>query len=299
MRRLIPGPVILTADDYGLAAGVSQGILELADASRISALSAIVTLPRWPEDAARLASVRAKVSVGLHLNLTLGRPLGAMPRLAPDGRLPAIGTLVRRAVMRDIDRGEIRAEVVRQLEAFERHAGCKPDHVDGHQHAHALPLVRGAVLDALETFYGKARPLVRDPGDRAISIATRGGEMAKAYGIAALAAGFRLQALWRGFPVNHGFSGFSAFDTSRLYEVELASAMRSTGLGHVLMCHPGYPDAELAGLDPVVERRMAELEALCINPEMPHRIWRPERRPGEPIVDWAWLERRGLMAYGR
>lgn len=299
MRRLIPGPVILTADDYGIAAGVTRGILELAEARRISATSAIVTLPRWPEDASKLAAVREKISIGLHLNLTLGKPLGAMQRLAPDGILPPVGTLAKRAVRRDIDPAEVRAEVLRQLEAFERHAGFKPDHIDGHQHAHMLPVVRGGLLDALDQFYGPLKPLIRDPGDRALSIVTRGGEMAKAFGVNALATGFYLQALWRGYRTNRGFSGFSTFDTERMYEVELASAMRATGFGHILMCHPGYPDAELAALDPVTIRREQELEALRINPEMPHRIWRPDRKPGEAIVDWSWLDRRGLMAYGR
>ena len=63
----MPGNLILCADDYGLAAGVTQGILELADAGRISATSAIVTFPRWAEDAPRLGPVREKISIGLRL----------------------------------------------------------------------------------------------------------------------------------------------------------------------------------------------------------------------------------------
>ena len=126
---------------------------------------------------------------------------------------------------------------------------------------HQVPCCRG-VLDAVKSWYGNLVPLVRDPGDRAFAIAARGGEMSKAFTIAALTYGFTWMARRRGLRVNSGFSGFSGFDTERIYDIELAGAMRMTGGGHILMCHPGYPDVELAGLDPVVERRAQELESL-------------------------------------
>ena len=44
------------------------------------------------------------------------------------------------------------------------------------------------------------------------------------------------------------------------------------------MCHPGHPDAELATLDPVVNRRRMEYDALMANPALMARIWRPARR---------------------
>ena len=284
--KLRPGPVILNADDYGIAAGVTQGIYELAQAERISATSAIVTLPRWAEDARRLTALRGKIAIGLHVNLTLGKPLGAMAKLAPGGVLPTVGELLRRALKREIDYAEIAAEVTRQLEAFEREAGFPPDHIDSHQHVHVLPGVRRGLLAALVARFPGPKPLLRDPGDRMFSICARGGEMAKAFGIAALAAGFKFQARRLGFPTNNGFSGFSAFDTDRMYEIELAGAMRLTGAGHILMCHPGFPDAELRALDPVVERRGQEQEALRINPELPKRIWHPERGAADGPLAW-------------
>lgn len=290
MFRLRPGPVILCADDYAMSAGVTQGIYELAEGRRISALSAVTTLPRWREDARRLQAVRDKVSVGLHLNFTVGAPLGPMPRLAPEGRLPPPGALLRKIASRAIDWEEVRAETLRQVEAFERETGFKPDHVDGHQHMHAMPIMRRGVLQALsDAFPGPSKPLVRDPGDRAYSIAGRGGEMAKAFMAAGATYGLKFLARRRGFPVNRGFSGFSQFDTSRLYDIEIAAALRMTGAGHMVMCHPGYPDAEIAALDPVVERRGQELETLKTNPELPHRIWRPERDPDTGLIDWRWI----------
>ena len=77
----------------------------------------MVTFSRWPEDARRrLADIRGKVAVGLHLNLTLGHPLGSMPGLAPEGVLPPVSMLVKRAVLGRIDPQEIEAEARRQLD---------------------------------------------------------------------------------------------------------------------------------------------------------------------------------------
>ena len=281
-----PGPVILCADDYGLAAGVSRGIIELAEAGRISATSAIVTFPRWPEDARRLADIRPRISVGLHIMLTLGRAVGPMPRLAPDGLLPSVGALVRKSLLRQIEPEEVRAEVTRQLDRFERATGFLPDHIDGHQHAHALPGVRQGVLEALAARFGQVKPLVRDPGDAVLAILRRGGEKAKALAITGLSFGFGTAARARGFPVNRGFSGVSAFDTSIPYANELTSALRTTGTRHIVMCHPGHPDEELRRIEPVVERRAQELAVLRDNPELLRRIWRPDRTSAGAPIDW-------------
>jgi len=62
--------VVLCADDYALSAAVSQGIAALAEAGRLSATSAMVLSPRWREDAARLAPLRNRLDVGLHLDWT-------------------------------------------------------------------------------------------------------------------------------------------------------------------------------------------------------------------------------------
>ena len=39
--------VILCADDFGLADGVSQGIVELAQMGRLSATGAMTNMPGW------------------------------------------------------------------------------------------------------------------------------------------------------------------------------------------------------------------------------------------------------------
>src|SRR5262249_11303126 len=124
--------IILCADDYALTEGVSRAIGELAAARRLSATSVMVTTPHWPAMAQRLIVHRAHLAVGLHLNLTLGGPLGSMPRLAPAGNFPSFNRLFARAFRYGLEFGEVRAEIERQLDRFEQILGFPPDHVDGH-----------------------------------------------------------------------------------------------------------------------------------------------------------------------
>jgi predicted glycoside hydrolase/deacetylase ChbG (UPF0249 family) len=279
--------IILCADDYALTEGVSRAVGELAAARRLSATSAMVTTPCWPAMAQRLAVHRGRIAVGLHLNLTLGAPLGAMPRFAPGGMFPRRNTLLVRALLGLVSRAEIRAEVERQLDSFERHLGFPPDHIDGHEHVHVLPGIRRSLLDVVSQRYSGPKPLLRDPADSWSAIAARGGVQGKAKAIAALAYGFGDDAGQRGLPTNAGFSGFSSFDVNEPFAEELERALRQPGPRHIVMCHPGHPDAELAALDSVVERRRMEYEALMRDASLVDRIWRPARGTDGPPVDWS------------
>jgi predicted glycoside hydrolase/deacetylase ChbG (UPF0249 family) len=278
--------IVLCADDYALTEGVSRAVGELAAARRISATSALVTAPQWPAMAKRLAVHRGRIAVGLHLNLTLGAPLGPMPGFAPSGVFPKRNAVLVRALTGLIHAAEIGAEIERQLDAFERHLGFPPDHIDGHEHMHVLSGVRQCLFEAVARRYPGRKPLLRDPSDSWRAIAERGASRAKALAVAALALRFGAGARRRRLPTNRGFSGFSGFDVRVPYAQELAGALRAPGPRHIVMCHPGHADAELAALDPVVERRRMEYEALMRDASLPERIWRPVRAPDGPPVDW-------------
>jgi hypothetical protein len=279
--------ILLCADDYGLTEGVSRAIGELAAARRLSATSALVTTPHWPAMAQRLVIHRGRIAVGLHLNLTLGTPLGAMPGFAPRGAFPKRNAVVVRALLGLVQTREIAAEIERQLDAFERHFGFPPDHIDGHEHMHVLSGIRQCLLQVVAQRYPGVKPLVRNPSDSRKAIAARGGPRGKALAVAALAFRFAAGARRRGIPTNHGFSGFSEFDVKLPYAEELEAAFRAPGSCHIVMCHPGHADAELAAVDPVVERRRMEYEALMRDASLVERLWRPTRGPDGPPVDWS------------
>lgn len=278
--------VILCADDFAMTEGVSKGIEELALARRLSATSAMVNMPGWQDLALKLADLRPYVATGLHLNLTLGPPLGVSPGLAPDNELPDHMALVRMCLTAAISTCEIAAEIERQLVAFEEATGFPPDFVDGHQHVHALPRVRRALMEVLVERYPGLRPLVRDPEDKPTRILRRQAAPHKALAISMLSRGFGASARLAGFVTNHGFAGVSAFDLDSPYEEELACFFSHRGPRHLVMCHPGYPDAALAELDPVVERRHQELDALFAVERLDEAIWHVPGGRSRAPVDW-------------
>lgn len=278
--------IILCADDYGLAGGVNHAITELAANRRISATSALVTLDDWPDAAPGLAALRSDISVGVHLNLTLGRPLGAMPSAAPTGTLPTVGQLIGRALSGRLQGHEITAEFTRQFERFEATVGHPPDHIDGHQHVHALPTMRQALIAAIGTMNWPNKPLVRTPCDTVSHIFGRRQSMAKAALISALGSGMRAGLRRADLPTNDTFAGFSAFDQTTDFRAELTAHLSRAGACHIVMCHPGKVDADLRARDPVVERRAQEHDALMTAPGLPPRIWHPDRASNGPPIDW-------------
>lgn len=148
--------LVLCADDYALNAPVSEGIVHLIRAQRLSATSVMVLSPRWPSDVAALRECRDLADVGLHLDWT-----SDFAQQAGHGRSLA-------AVMWQSLRGAwqpeaVRAVIERQLDAFEQHWQAAPDHVDGHQHVQQFPGLRDVLLSVLQRRYGAhtARPWLR------------------------------------------------------------------------------------------------------------------------------------------
>ena len=151
----------LCADDFGLSPGISAGIARLAQAQRLTAISCITNSPHWEASAPLLAALPASVDTGLHINLTEGRPLSArLAKLWP--RLPALPVLIVRAHLGLLPRAELRSAVHAQLAAFRAATGVAPRYIDGHQHVHHLPVLRGIILDMVE--HVQPLPALRNTG---------------------------------------------------------------------------------------------------------------------------------------
>jgi predicted glycoside hydrolase/deacetylase ChbG (UPF0249 family) len=255
-------PFVLCADDYALSPAVSRGILQALEAGRLSATSVMTTRSSWPAGARELHRLERRADIGLHVNLTLGAPLGAMPGFAPTGALPEVYRVLGQARRGMLPEREIRDEIARQIDVFAEYFGAWPDFVDGHQHVQIFPHIRGWLLDVLDARGLAGRVWLRDSGDCAARILRRGVESGKALGIAFLARGFAREARRRGYATNDGFAGFSRFDPARDYAADLARHLKAPGRRHLVMCHPGYCDAELAASDKVTLTRERELAFL-------------------------------------
>lgn len=254
-------PVVLCADDFGLSDGVSAAILDLGRQGRISATSAMTNLPGWVRGAGALRELSGGLGVGLHLNLTTGRPLGTMERFAPSDTFPPVGPVLRAALAGTLPRHEIRDEIGRQLDAFEAAFAAAPAFIDGHQHVHALRGVREVLMRVLGD-RGLTGLWLRDPSDRVPAIVRRRVAVRKALVVKALASGFGQAAKKAGFAVNAGFSGFSPFDPGLEAGPVFEAALSDLGERPVVMCHPGRVDEELRTFDPVLVPRERELTYL-------------------------------------
>ena len=134
--------LIVNADDFGLTRGVSAGILAAHRHGIVSSTTVLVTAEI---DREQLAQAReAGLGLGLHLNLTLGRPLTRGRSLVDGG-----GAFVRdvRRAAAGAEAREVRAEAEAQVARFEKLVGRLPTHIDTHHHVGLYPPVRDVVLD--------------------------------------------------------------------------------------------------------------------------------------------------------
>ncbi|MCU0817927.1 MAG: ChbG/HpnK family deacetylase [Beijerinckiaceae bacterium] len=254
-----PTRFVLTADDFALTPGVSAGIIDLLEVGRITAAGAMTNRPHWRSNAAAFGQFSGVADLGLHFNLTCGAPLTRMSRLAPAGALPKLPVILRAGVMGSLPAGEIAAELEAQIDAFEQAMGRSPDFIDGHQHVHALPGVRRVLAEVLPRRFPGVKPYLRDPTDAVAAIRARKRHGAKAMLLASLARPFGARMRSLGFDLNQGFSGYSRFEANGDYAGDFARYLVACGPRPLIMCHPGFVDDELRGLDPATGSRETEM----------------------------------------
>lgn len=256
-------PFCLCADDFALSAGVSRGILEALGAGRLSATSAMTNRPSWPIAARQVKQFEDKADIGLHLNLTLGNPLGPMPKFAASGQFPHLHQLVKAALLRQLPAVEIGQEISRQIDEFCEHFGAPPAFIDGHHHVHVLPQVRAQLFACLEAKGLSGKVWLRDSSDRLSRVLRRGvRELARSLGGAWLAKNFAREAAAHGFLTNDGFAGWSGGRPNLDCAVIFPRYLRAPGERHLVMCHPGYCDEELRAVDSLTFPREIELRFL-------------------------------------
>ncbi len=253
----------LCADDFGLSDGVSLGIIDLIRRGRLSAASCMMAGAALEPHARELGQLRDKADIGLHLTFTDLAPIGAMPRVMRDGQVAALGALMRSAFAGGLDRGEIRAEIDRQINRFEVVFGHAPDFVDGHQHVHLLPVIRHALFDAFREGRLPRTTAVRNCAEAPSAILARRVEIPKTLFISALSSGIASTAARLGVPTNDSFRGVTAFDTDRPFGPTFKRFLAGTGRRPLAMCHPALPGYVADPTDVIASARPLEYAYLA------------------------------------
>jgi len=133
--------LILNADDLGYSPAVNRAIFALHACGRLDSASLVVNLPH-SRAAMEGACERPELAVGIHLNLTKGRPClppEQIPSLAGgDGVFHTPPAFFARALAGRVSLGEVEAELRVQIERALA-AGIRISHLDSHSHWHVLP----------------------------------------------------------------------------------------------------------------------------------------------------------------
>src|SRR6266511_3990969 len=134
--------LIITADDYGMCDAVNDAIEECLAAGAVHATCVMINMPAY----AAAAALRQRFphrSIGIHWNLTQGRPLlppSQIPSLVngDDGNFLPASQLRCRWLLRRISPAELTAELRAQYQRFCEVAG-EPDFWNTHENVHVLP----------------------------------------------------------------------------------------------------------------------------------------------------------------
>ncbi len=267
----------LCADDFGQSAAIDAGILSLIGRGRLQATSVLAEGPDWPAGAARLkellapgqaqaqaqaqpqadsqadSQVHPKAEVGLHLNLT--HPFDGATLARPLSRWLLASSL------RQVSRTAVRDTFLHQVDAFVRHFGRLPDYLDGHQHVHAFPVVRDAVMDVIDRCWqGQGvRPWLRVP-ERLI-----GGDAAfKAFVLRTSTRGFGALAESRGLRTTPAFGGMYSLLPDDGFEGRMKRWLREAPDRTLIMCHPGLTGRSAHDpTDPIAPARAVEYAYLA------------------------------------
>jgi predicted glycoside hydrolase/deacetylase ChbG (UPF0249 family) len=248
--------LIVTADDFNLSAGVSRGILDAHQHGIVTETSVMVNLGDLQHAVALLAAA-PRLAVGLHLNITRGRPVAA-PSLVAE-ILGAEGQFCGspQALPAQLQAAAVRSEFQAQVGTFVRAFGRLPQHLDTHHHVHQHPVVLDVLLDLAASLHVPMR---------SIDACMRATVMARGLGSPAYFLG-------------------DAGDEPYWTLTRLGSTIPTLSPGVTeLMCHPGYFDESIA-YSRYGRQRDVERQALCA-PEVAAML----RQQGVQLVTYAALQ---------
>lgn len=236
----------LCADDFAQSPAISQGILDLLQAGRLSATSVMTQSPHWPGLAAPLSELQQQADLGLHFNLT--HDFASGPQL-----IKPLAHWLLLSQLRQLPYQALLDSLLRQIDLFSQHLGRLPDFIDGHQHVHALPVVHDALFAAIALRWPSGqRPYLRAPEQ----LGHPGDSRLKAVVLQMVCRGFAQAASQHGLVCNRWFAGLYALQAEAGFATLMQQWLQQCEDGALLMCHPGLPADDAS--DPIAAARAVE-----------------------------------------
>ncbi|PSU34832.1 ChbG/HpnK family deacetylase [Photobacterium lutimaris] len=229
--------LIINADDFGLTKGVNAAIVEAMNNGVVTSTTLMVN-QLGTADAIDLIHTHKLESIGLHVNLTLGKPVSEPEEIS--SLVDSNGEFHSRKYLTD-NADKINAEHV-YIEAMNQYLNAKSygvdiDHFDSHHFAAFLPNLRdGFIKFANEVGLASRRADYYIEDIQALAVKTTDKFSAQFYGERANIKGLK--------------------DTI----LELKGSDNETTVE--IMAHPGYSGDELASLSSYTTQREHELSVL-------------------------------------
>jgi predicted glycoside hydrolase/deacetylase ChbG (UPF0249 family) len=247
--------LIVNADDLAWAEGVNRGI---AQAHRNGIVTSTTILANGAAFASAVELVKAtpSLSVGVHLNLSDGKPV-SLPETVPsivNDRGEFKGgpeALLLRVARRNLRLKEVEIEWESQIQKVVN-AGIQPTHLDGHKHVHMLPGMFEIVLRLAKrnniaavriSHEGSSLRVALSSGEKQnIPLVMKQGVQARVLKL--LARDARALAEAAGIATTDYFCGIS--QTGELTIEGMKCLLQNLPEGATeMMCHPGFMDKEL------------------------------------------------------
>lgn len=247
--------LIVNADDFGLTEGVSRGIIRAHREGILTSTTFMVNFP-WAAQMAPLLQEAPNLGVGIHLNLTTGRPL------LPPEQIPSAvrrdGTFSKSLLhlVSRVDSRHVLTEWSAQVERGIDLLGRIPTHLDTHRYLQGIPRFAEVVIQVAQRYrIGAVRVLYPGPD-------LHMQDLYAPWSPTRLVVS-RLLARSAGLMAQSGLGrpdGTIAGDFDQPSLLERLARLRQ-GVTE-LICHPGLVDPQLRSISSLREQREAELAAL-------------------------------------
>ena len=257
--------LIINADDFGLCRGVNRAVVEAHSTGILTSATIMANMPA-SDEAIVIAKKTPTLGVGVHLNVTDGKPLSSdstvRPLLDDSGQFKysayklAFKTLANKKILKAVQI-ELTAQIASIIDR-----GVKPTHLDSHKHFHCFPPVYKIVYSLAADFGIRAVRWPWEPDTVCCGDWPKVAFLDKARAFLARQMALKCRRLDNRFIKNDIFFGIA--HTGRINDAFWSEIGRTqfTGVAEV-MTHPGYVDGLDIGKTRLVEQREIELKCLC------------------------------------
>lgn len=159
--------LIICADDFGISPSVSNGILELLSKKRLTAVSCMVNYDKYITYQVKdLLNFKSNCDIGLHLNLTSGKPLSKKINrgsglVDKNGNFLKFHKLLGNILLNKVNKKLLFLEIKDQIDYFVFLTKKLPDFIDGHQHVQQLPVIRDLLPEICDKYFKNKNLYIR------------------------------------------------------------------------------------------------------------------------------------------